>query len=675
MGMAVRATEIDILPDILAISDPEVELPTLNMNSDQLNELSLSGIINTIITTQDNQAMQHGSTVQVDPNTIQGQNQPITFRLQPVEGQQNPVRDVQDNLQGFSNWTNQNGQIQNFQPLAATAEQKPSVRILEQPASHKLRFRYQCEGRGAGALQGQFSTADKKTFPKIQIVGYKGPAVVVVSCVTHDSDPPKAHPHNLVSPASVGRDGCKKGVCTVNVNTDDMTVEFPHLGIQCVRRKDIAEALKQRQEIRVDPFRQGFGHTENAGSIDLNAVKLCFQVFLESPNTPGKFTVILPPVCSRPIFDAKAKKELQIMDMSDNTAPVDGGKKIIILCERVARDDIRVKFYDADPGSHWEEWGDFQASDVHKQYAISLRVPKFDNQNISERKRIFIELVKPSDDSRSDPQEFFYMPLDGKDRGLKRDKDTVGTLDSGRLEIAPKNVYNGGGYITTVKDEMKNEGVDSTWKQMTSQAGLMATRPRVDPYSKVVLNGDNNLGLGGVIYADQNQQNNMINMNGSFNMTQQTQDYNIPVSGTDPQYQYMKGSPYSDSQSPYNISQPSPDSTGLANMNIASPLMDQNSLDTIDQMLASNGAQNETEVENLSGKLGDMSFGAPLNIQPAGPATRTGGKRSSKDAENESGSAIVPRQMERQQSSITTPNVSTNLSDLLTNCKQMNDLS
>jgi len=268
----------NILPDILALSDPEVELPTLNMNSDQLNELSLSGIINTIITTQDNQAMNPGSTVQVDPNTIQGQNQPITFHLQPVEGQQNPVRDVQDNLQGFNNWTNQNGQIQSFQPVAATAEQKPSVRILEQPASHKLRFRYQCEGRGAGALQGQFSTSDKKTFPKIQILGYKGPAVVVVSCVTHDTDPPKAHPHNLVSPASVGRDGCKKGVCTVNVNNDDMTVEFPHLGIQCVRKKDIAEALKQRQEIRVDPYRQGFGHAENAGSIDLNAVKLCFQV-------------------------------------------------------------------------------------------------------------------------------------------------------------------------------------------------------------------------------------------------------------------------------------------------------------------------------------------------------------------------------------------------------------
>ena len=57
-----------------------------------------------------------------------------------------------------------------------------------------------------------------------------------------------------------------------------MTVEFQHLGIQCVRKKDIADALKQRKEIRVDPFRQGFTHADSAGSIDLNAVKLCFQV-------------------------------------------------------------------------------------------------------------------------------------------------------------------------------------------------------------------------------------------------------------------------------------------------------------------------------------------------------------------------------------------------------------
>jgi len=254
---------------------------------------------------------------------------------------------------------------------------------------------------------------------------------------------------------------------------------------------------------------------------------------------------------------------------------------------------------------------------------------------------------------------------------LKRDKDTVGTLDSGRLEIAPKNVYNGGSF-STVKNEVKNEAMDSTWKQMTSQAGHLANRPRVDPYSKVVMN-DGGLGLScnGVIGYD-NQQQQLNILNDGYNISPQKQEYNIPVSTTD--YQYVQHSPYSDSQSPYNISQPSPDSQGLANMNIASPIDVQTHLDTLDQMLASNDGKNDLEVENLSGKIEGISFGAPLNIQPTASTTRAGGKRSSRDAENESGSSIVPRQMERQQSSITTPNVSTNLSDLLTNCKQINDL-
>lgn len=34
-----------------------------------------------------------------------------------------------------------------------------------------------------------------------------------------------------------------------------MTVSFQNLGIQCVKKKDIEEALKTREEIRVDPFR------------------------------------------------------------------------------------------------------------------------------------------------------------------------------------------------------------------------------------------------------------------------------------------------------------------------------------------------------------------------------------------------------------------------------------
>merc|ERR1712072_740974 len=423
------------------------------------------------------------------------------------------------------------------------------------------------------------------------------------------------HPHNLVSPASVGRDGCKKGVCTMNVNNEEMTVEFPHLGIQCVRRRDIADALKQRQEIRVDPFRQGFGHVDSPNSIDLNAVKLCFQVFLENPKTPGKYTVILDPVCSKPIFDAKAKKELQIMDMSDNTAPADGGKKVIILCEKVSKEDIKVRFYDY---NGWEEWADFGAADVHKQYAISFKVPRYQNINISEPVKVCVELVKPSDDTRSEEEEFFFTPVSDKMCGPP--------LLEAKMEATPKFVHNGGGFVTEVKNELSD---GSAWKQMTSQAGPMTLKPRVDPYSKVVLS-EAGLGLSGIEYGQ-------VPISGGY-------EYNIPVSNTIL------------STSPYTMSQDSPDSQALADLNISSP-----------------GQSYQPEVSH-SDLVKILGHGAPLNISPVTANTRVGGKRSSKEAENDSASILIPRQMGRQQSSISTPNVSSNLSEILQNCDKINDL-
>lgn len=126
------------------------------------------------------------------------------------------------------------------------------IKITEQPASKALRFRYECEGRSAGSIPGISSTPELKTFPTIQICEYRGRAVVVVSCVTKDP-PYRPHPHNLV-----GKDGCKKGVCTVEINSETMAVSFSNLGIQCVKKKDIEEALRLREEIRVDPFRSKF---------------------------------------------------------------------------------------------------------------------------------------------------------------------------------------------------------------------------------------------------------------------------------------------------------------------------------------------------------------------------------------------------------------------------------
>ena len=53
------------------------------------------------------------------------------------------------------------------------------------------------------------------------VSSHRGPAVVVVSCV-EEKEPYRCHPHKLV-----GKDGmCKKGVCSMDINTPDMTATF-----------------------------------------------------------------------------------------------------------------------------------------------------------------------------------------------------------------------------------------------------------------------------------------------------------------------------------------------------------------------------------------------------------------------------------------------------------------
>lgn len=56
------------------------------------------------------------------------------------------------------------------------------VEILEQPISWGYFFGYEYQPRAW--LRGTSSTAENKTCPSIKICGYKGKAIVQVSCVT-----------------------------------------------------------------------------------------------------------------------------------------------------------------------------------------------------------------------------------------------------------------------------------------------------------------------------------------------------------------------------------------------------------------------------------------------------------------------------------------------------------
>ena len=103
----------------------------------------------------------------------------------------------------------------------------------------------------------------------------------------------------------------------------------------------------------------GFAHKDNPQSIDLNCVRLCFQVFLEGSER-GAFTFALKPVVSDPIYDKKAKNDLTICKLTECAAPVSGGKEILLFCEKVSKDDIEVRFFQEKDGQLvWEGWGAF----------------------------------------------------------------------------------------------------------------------------------------------------------------------------------------------------------------------------------------------------------------------------------------------------------------------------
>ena len=158
---------------------------------------------------------------------------------------------------------------------ASTAEKMPYVKIIEQPAENRVRFRFPIEGRSAGSISGETSTAEHKTFPMIEVFGYKGPAKVVVSCV---EDKPyselngyktyRAHPHNLVGKH------CKEGVCIMDLNENTMTCQFSNIGVQCVTKRQLAASLQIRKQIQVDPYGLGFDHKNS----DRTTVRLSFQV-------------------------------------------------------------------------------------------------------------------------------------------------------------------------------------------------------------------------------------------------------------------------------------------------------------------------------------------------------------------------------------------------------------
>ncbi|XP_015218335.1 proto-oncogene c-Rel isoform X1 [Lepisosteus oculatus] len=288
---------------------------------------------------------------------------------------------------------------------------EPCAQIFEEPKQRGMRFRYKCEGRSAGSIPGERSTDNNRSYPSIQILNYCGKGKVRVSLVTKN-EPYRPHPHDLV-----GKD-CKDGYYEAEFGPERRVIAFQNLGIQCVRRREVKEAIMLRMTRGINPFqvpRDQLLHTEE---YDLNVVRLCFQVFLQ--DECGHYTRALPPIVSNPIYDNRAPNtaELRICRVNKNNGSVKGGDEIFLLCDKVQKDDIEVRFFT----QGWEAKGSFSQADVHRQVAIVFKTPPFYNTNITAPVSVMMQLRRPSDQEVSEPMEFRYLPDDKDPYGCQEKK-------------------------------------------------------------------------------------------------------------------------------------------------------------------------------------------------------------------------------------------------------------
>uniref|UniRef100_A0A8C6KC57 Nuclear factor kappa B subunit 1 n=1 Tax=Nothobranchius furzeri TaxID=105023 RepID=A0A8C6KC57_NOTFU len=300
-----------------------------------------------------------------------------------------------------------------------------------------------------GGLPGASSEKNRKTYPAVKICNYQGKARVVVQLVTALTPMPQLHAHSLVGKL------CDKGICIAEMQSKDSSISFPNLGILHVTKKNVAKTLEERM---VEAFRMGYScgvaihpeidvlqgevriprelsdHQRNIISIaaanqakemDLSVVRLMFTAFL--PDSDGGFSRRLEPVVSEPIYDSKAPNasNLKIVRMDRTAGCVTGGEEVYLLCDKVQKDDIQVRFYEEDEsGLTWEALGDFSPTDVHRQFAIVFKTPKYRDQNLQKPTSVFVQLKRKSDNETSEPKPFTYHPqvIDKEEVQRKRQK-------------------------------------------------------------------------------------------------------------------------------------------------------------------------------------------------------------------------------------------------------------
>ncbi|XP_030761906.1 nuclear factor NF-kappa-B p110 subunit isoform X2 [Sitophilus oryzae] len=329
-------------------------------------------------------------------------------------------------------------------------EKTPRLKFIEQPIN-KFRFRYKSEMAGThGSLCGINSDKSRKqTYPTVRLEHCTEKATVRCSIYQYNvgQEDMKPHPHRLIMKR--GREEFDDPHDITVGPEEGFVATFHSMGIIHTARKNIVNELvrkktKLQEELigRMYQQRRGLNMQEiteikrlaeqESKSINLNIVCLRFDAFIVRD---GIYRPICEPIFSHGINNLKCALtgDLKIVRMDHCTSQVRGGKEIFLLVERVTKKNIKIRFYqlDDDEQEIWEGWGKFSELDVHHQYAIVFKTPPYKGpSDVNQPINVFMELVRPSDNARSESKEFRYVPNNEFKPGTKRPRSSIYSSNS-----------------------------------------------------------------------------------------------------------------------------------------------------------------------------------------------------------------------------------------------------
>ncbi|KAI6652168.1 Nuclear factor NF-kappa-B subunit [Oopsacas minuta] len=355
--------------------------------------------------------------------------------------------------------------IKRVEIITENGDNHPTVIISEQPKSQGYRFRYECEGYTHGGIPGEYSERGRKTHPTLLFNDYEG-RVIVVGYLVGDEGRCQ-HANSLV-----GRD-VHRGVMVRYgvVSSSSPKMLLGNISIQHCKKKLITQSAEMQLETRrlvekigVDALRSALassnlngtgsesaleelikkhlteedykeislGQERNTSSPqNLSAVKLSLIIYTQH-KVRGEFTE-LSRLTTHSIFDSQSvhSSSPRICKINVSKGNPEGSDEILILCEKIQKNDIEVIFSEerdsVDNEIGWYQNIAITSNDVHHQYAVSIKTPSYTDINIKRTHTVFIRLRRLSDSLYSNPIEFYYEPelrmVDPEGIGRKRKKE------------------------------------------------------------------------------------------------------------------------------------------------------------------------------------------------------------------------------------------------------------